>query len=330
MKYNHLSQNERYQIFSLMKEGMNCTQIANNLGRSKSTISREIRRNKGGRGYRPKQADQLARERSLFSRNARRIEPGVLKAAFERISEQLSPEQIAAELPISHEALYQHIYVNKADGGLLWKNLRCQKKKRKRYAGGTDRRGQIPGRRPIHERPADVETRRTVGHWEGDTVIGAGHKQAIVTLVERRSGYARLMKVSHKTSKQVADAVIKKLRSINARVKTITFYNEINAIGVAQKEQAHPRLSKQPKKYSATSNPQSVVTSTCYLGQRFTIMNTRSCSDGLRSSPNLKQSVAQWKVRTLSTGSYWPQRPYREGSIHWAKLQSNSGKGLMI
>ena len=225
MKYNHLSQNERYQIFSLMKEGMNCTQIANNLGRSKSTISREIRRNKGGRGYRPKQADRLPQERSIGSRNARRIEPHVLKAAFERISEQLSPEQVAAELPISHEALYQHIYVNKADGGLLWKNLRCQKKKRKRYAGGTDRRGQIPGRRPIHERPADVETRRTVGHWEGDTVIGAGHKQAIVTLVERRSGYARLMKVSHKTSKQVADAVIKKLRSINAGVKTITFDN---------------------------------------------------------------------------------------------------------
>ena len=225
MKYNHLSQNERYQIFSLMKEGLNCTQIANNLGRSKSTISREIRRNKGGRGYRPKQADRLAQERSIGSRNARRIEPHVLKAAFERISEQLSPEQVAAELPISHEALYQHIYVNKADGGLLWKNLRSQKKKRKRYAGGTDRRGQIPGRRPIHERPADVETRRTVGHWEGDTVIGAGHKQAIVTLVERRSGYARLMKVSHKTSKQVADAVIKKLRSINARVKTITFDN---------------------------------------------------------------------------------------------------------
>ena len=113
MKYNHLSQNERYQIFSLMKEGLNCTQIANNLGRSKSTISSEIRRNKGGRGYRPKQADRLPQERSIGSRNARRIEPHVLKAAFERISEQLSPEQVAAELPISHEALYQHIYVNK-------------------------------------------------------------------------------------------------------------------------------------------------------------------------------------------------------------------------
>ena len=130
-----------------------------------------------------------------------------------------------------------------------------------------------------------------------------------------------------------AERVIRELRQIiqwRGKPGVIRCDNELNAIGVAQKEQAHPRLSKQPKKYSATSNPQSVVTSTCYLGQRFTIMNTRSCSDGLRSSPNLKQSVAQWKVRTLSTGSYWPQRPYSEGSIHWAKLQSNSGKGLMI
>jgi IS30 family transposase len=225
MTYKHLSQTERYQIFSLMKEGLNCTEIAKNLGRSKSTISREIVRNKGGRGYRPRQTDQLARERSLLSRNARRIEPDVLKAAFDRISEQLSPEQVAAELPISHETLYQHIYADKAAGGALWKNLRCQKKKKKRYASGVERRGQIANRRPISERPADVEIRRTVGHWEGDTVIGAGHKQAIVTLVERKSGYARLMKVSHKTSKQVADAVIKKLRSVHARVKTITFDN---------------------------------------------------------------------------------------------------------
>ena len=223
MTYKHLSQNERYQIFCLMKEGLNCTEIANNLGRSTSTISREIVRNKGGRGYRPKQADRLAQERSVGSRNARRIEPDVLKAAFDRIAEQLSPEQVAAELPISHETLYQHIYADKAAGGALWKNLRCQKKRKKRYASGVERRGQIVGRRPIHERPANVELRRTVGHWEGDTVIGAGHKQAIVTLVERKSGYAVLMKVNHKTSELVSAAVIKKLEPIRDRVKTITF-----------------------------------------------------------------------------------------------------------
>ena len=225
MTYKHLSQNERYQIFCLMKEGLNCTEIAKNLGRSTSTISREIVRNKGGRGYRPKQADRLAQERSVGSRNARRIEPDVLKAAFDRIAEQLSPEQVAAELPISHETLYQHIYADKAAGGTLWKNLRCQKKRKKRYASGVERRGQIVGRRPIHERPANVELRRTVGHWEGDTVIGAGHKQAIVTLVERKSGYAVLMKVNHKTSELVSSAVIKKLEPIRDRVKTITFDN---------------------------------------------------------------------------------------------------------
>jgi IS30 family transposase len=82
MRYNHLSRKERYQISSLVKIGLNCTQIAENLGRSKSTISREIRRNNGSRGDGPKQADQLARERSLLTRNARRIEPDVLKAAF--------------------------------------------------------------------------------------------------------------------------------------------------------------------------------------------------------------------------------------------------------
>jgi len=208
-----------------MKEGLNCTEIAKNLGRSKSTISREIRRNKGGRGYRPKQADRLAEERSIDSRNARRIDPDVLKSAFDRIAEQLSPEQVAAELPISHETLYQDIYANKAAGGAIWKNLRCQKKRKKRYASGVERRGQIVNRRPISERPADIELRRTVGHWEGDTVIGAGHKQAIVTLVERKSGYARLMKVSHRTSAQVSGAVIKKLRPFRAKVKTITFDN---------------------------------------------------------------------------------------------------------
>ena len=124
--------------------------------------------------------------------------------------------------------------------------------------------------------------------------------------------------------------VMDQLLELYGKPEGIRMDNELNAIGVARKEQAHPRLSKQPKKFSATSKPQSVVTSTCQLGQRFTIMNTRSCSHWLRSSPNLKQSVAQWKVRTLSTGSYWPQRPYREGSIHWAKLQSNPDKGLMI
>jgi IS30 family transposase len=101
---------------------------------------------------------------------------------------------------VSHESLYLHVYVDKAHGGTLWKNLCCQKQKRKRYDSGRVRRGQIPNRRPLSERPAHIEGRQQVGHWECDTVIGANHKQAIVTVVERKSGYAVMAKVSNKNS----------------------------------------------------------------------------------------------------------------------------------
>ena len=97
---------------------------------------------------------------------------------------------------------------DKARGGLLWKQLRCQKKRRKRYASGRDRRGQIKNRRPIAQRPASVERRSQVGHWEGDTVMGPRHKYAIVTMVERKSGFAIITKVSQKTSEQVSLAII--------------------------------------------------------------------------------------------------------------------------
>ena len=113
---------------------------------------------------------------------------------------QWSPEQISSRLPISHETVYQHVYADKAQGGALWKNLRCQKQKRKRYAGGRDRRGQIPNRRPLSERPLQIEARKQVGHWECDTVIGANYKGAVVTMVERKSGYAVMAKVTNKTS----------------------------------------------------------------------------------------------------------------------------------
>ena len=105
---------------------------------------------------------------------------------------QRSPEQIAGKLPLSHESLYLRVYADKAHGCTLWKNLLCQKQKRKRYASGPDRQGQIPNRRPLNERPAHIEGRQQVVHWECDKVIGANHKQSIVTAVERKSGHARI------------------------------------------------------------------------------------------------------------------------------------------
>lgn len=225
MNYKHLSQIERYQIYSLVKARHTITQIAQLLGRNKSTISRELRRNAGLRGYRPKQACELAHRRSESSRNARTIAPWVKEQANTLLQLQWSPEQIAGKLPISHETIYQHVYAEKNKGGDLWKNLRCQKQKRKRYASRRDRRGQIPSRRPLSERPAYIESRKQIGHWECDTVIGAKHKGAIVTVVERKSGYVVIAKVSNKTADLVGSAIISMLKPFEARVKTLTYDN---------------------------------------------------------------------------------------------------------
>jgi IS30 family transposase len=149
MNYKNLIQIERYQIHSLMKARHNITQIARLLGRVKSTISRELRRNAWCRGYKAKQACELACKRSELGRNANALAPWVKEKASALLRLQWSPEQIAGKLPVSHESLYLHIYADKAHDGTLWKNLRCQKQKRKRYTSGRDRRGQIPNRRPL-------------------------------------------------------------------------------------------------------------------------------------------------------------------------------------
>jgi transposase, IS30 family len=238
MNYKHLSQIERYQIHSLMKALHTITQTAQLLGRHKSTISREVRRNAGFRGYRPKQACELALKRSESSRNASTIAPSVKEQVNALLQLQWSPEQVAGKLPVSHETLYQHVYADKSQGGKLWKNLRCQKQKRKRYAGGRDRRGQIPNRRPLSERPMHIEGRKQVGHWECDTVIGANHKGAIVTVVERKSGYAVIAKVSNKTADLVGAAIISMLKPFEARVKTLTYDNGKEFCGHAKIDDA--------------------------------------------------------------------------------------------
>jgi IS30 family transposase len=138
---------------------------------------------------------------------------------------QCSPEQIANKVAVSHECIYLHVYANKASGGHLHKNLRSQKSRRKRHLCGRDRRGQIPNRRPNSKRPSHIEDRKQVGHWEGDTVIGAGRKQAIVTLVERKSVFAVLAKVSNKSADLVGRAIEAKLKPLSSRVKTLTVDN---------------------------------------------------------------------------------------------------------
>ena len=225
MNYKHLSQHERYQIYALLRAGQTQSKIASILGRHKSTVSRELKLGTGLCSYRPKQACEKAAQRAINSRNATLIAPWVMNMACHMLNLQWSPVQIAGKLPISHEALYLRIYAEKAQGGQLFKSLRCQKRNRKRYGSGYDRRGQIIGRRPIEQRPQHVEHRKQIGHWEADTVIGVNHKHAIVTLVERKSGYGLIAKVQNKTAESVSKAIVKLLEPFKARVKTLTYDN---------------------------------------------------------------------------------------------------------
>jgi transposase, IS30 family len=221
----HLSQEERYMIEVLKSNGFSPAHIAVELGRHPSTIGRELARNSGQRGYRHKQAHHMAQTRASGSRNAKRIDSETLAAVDSRIREDHSPEQIAAHLPISHTRIYQHIRADKRNGGTLYTHCRCQKKRRKRYGSALSTRGRIPNRRGIEQRPKHIETRREAGHWEADTIIGANHCGAIVTIVERKTGFTLMHKVERKTAANVRQACIALLLPHKGLVKTITFDN---------------------------------------------------------------------------------------------------------
>jgi len=213
----------------MLKIGLTQLKIAEEIGVHKSTISRELKRNRGGRGYRPKQANEFAKERHQ-AKVRPRID-GNTWAFIERlICKEWSPEQISGwmkknmGIAVSHEWIYQYILKDKEAGGSLYLHLRCKKKKKKRY-GSKDRRGNLKNRVSIDQRPSIVDDRSRVGDWEADTIIGKAHKQAIVSLTERKSGLALIYKVDRRTKENTEDAMKRLLRSIAEQVHTITSDN---------------------------------------------------------------------------------------------------------
>lgn len=177
--YKQLTSEQRYQISGLKKAGLKQSQIAGEVGVDKSTISRELRRNKGQRGWRPKQAQELRDERRRDCTNATRFTQEDWDGVKALIQQDMSPDQAAERLAlegglrISHETIYQHIYADKRGGGKLWQHLRCQKPRRKRYASGQERRGTIKNRVGIDERPEIVDQKTRIG----DLCGRHGHRQ---------------------------------------------------------------------------------------------------------------------------------------------------------
>ena len=146
------------------------------------------------------------------------------------LREDWSPEQVSLWLRsnrgirISHEWIYQYVLNDKLSGGDLYHHLRCQKIRRKRY-GAYSRRGQLINRVSIDERPPIVDRRCRIGNWELDTIIGKGHKQAIVSLTERKSRLTLIRKVGHKSADKVASAILHLLTPLTHRLPTMTSEN---------------------------------------------------------------------------------------------------------
>jgi transposase, IS30 family len=232
--YRQITEQERYALMVLQVQGLCPAAIARALGRHRSTITRELARNRTRHDgyYRPQLADWYARGRRSRSRRNTHFTPADWAAIDVLLCDDWSPEQIVGwyarfhVLAISHETIYRHIWNDKQQGGTLHMHLRrANKPFRKRY-GHYDSRGRLAGKRPIAARPPGAEHRSRFGHWEGDTVLGDSQSGAcILTLVERKSRYTVIGKLAHRTGAEVNARARQLLTAQPRPVRTITVDN---------------------------------------------------------------------------------------------------------
>lgn len=229
--YKQLTYEQRCQIEAFKKSGFTQVEIAAAVGVSQSTISRELARNSGQRGYRHKQAQKFALLRREEAKKATKMTPELISLVEEKLTEKWSPEQISGWLLkehlilLSHERIYQHVWADKAGGGDLFMNLRRHGRKYHKRSNGKTNRGQIRNRVSIDERPVEVDAKSRVGDWEIDTVIGKGHSGALVTIVERVTQFTLSARLEDKSAEAVTEATIALLKPYAAVLHTITADN---------------------------------------------------------------------------------------------------------
>ena len=234
MLYRQITFAERYTLGLLRQRGLAPAAIARILGRHRSTIGREVRRNQGHSdgAYRPPLADWYARGRRSHSRRNRRFTTADWVRVQALLREDWSPEQVAGwlrrhrVLAISHETIYRYILADQRQGGWLYAHLRGARKRRRKRYGRYDSRGRLAGKRPIATRPAAVEARRQLGHWEADTMLGAGQAgPCVLSMVERKTGYVVLGKLARRASAEVNRRARQLIRVQPQPVRTITVDN---------------------------------------------------------------------------------------------------------
>jgi IS30 family transposase len=232
MSYRQLTEEERYKIGAMRGLGYSIARMAVELGRHRSTIYREIKRNHSrcDKAYRPIFAAQMARGRRSRSRRNLHYYDADFKPVAEQLRQHLSPEQISGRAKLlglrcmSYETIYHWIKMDKEKGGSLWRCLRCARKQRRKRYGAYDSRGRLAGKKMIGERPAIVQERARFNDWEIDTVHGS-NKSALVTLVERKSGRTKIGKLPRATCQYTLDRTTELLSKERHKPFTVTADN---------------------------------------------------------------------------------------------------------
>jgi IS30 family transposase len=228
-KYRRLCAADRKVIRNMRQSGSSQEMIGLAVGFSQSTISKELSRNRGERGYRNIQAEKLARERQRGKKPRAKVVVGATKDLVEqRLRAKHSPDQISRKLAlegvgVSHESIYKHVSRDKRNGGGLWRELRINGKRRYRRRSKAGRGEKIPDRIDIEERPAEVAGRERYGDWEADLIQGAAGSGYLLSLYERKSRLGKLYKLEAKGSGETSIGIITILRGLT--VSTITYDN---------------------------------------------------------------------------------------------------------
>lgn len=230
---SHLTLSQRYEISILHKQQLSISVIADEIGKNRSTVYRELERNSDGRNGQYK-ADLAQRkcESRHGDKNKDKAFTGEIEALVVfYLIQDYSPEQIVGyatrmgKACVSAERIYQFIWKDKKNGGLLYKHLRTKGKKYKKRGSLKDKRGQIVGRIDITQRPEIVNKKQRFGDLEIDLVIGANHKGALLTINDRATGMLKMKYIENKEAKVIEENTIELLEEWAPFIHTITSDN---------------------------------------------------------------------------------------------------------
>jgi len=229
----HLTQEQRYHISALVKTNHSRGQIAELIGCSKSTVSRELQRNcdKRDGSYWPDLAQRKTKARHKAKPKKRRLTASIEAYVRQRLNEGYSPEQIVGDAArkgiecVSHERIYQFVWNDKKQGGKLYRHMRTKGRRYAKRGSSKGKRGQIIGRVDIGQRPAVVEEKQRVGDLEMDLVIGQGHSGALLTISDRATGMLKMAILESKEAAMVLAKAVELLADWKSHLHTVTTDN---------------------------------------------------------------------------------------------------------